>query len=64
MLLFCNPELNQLIFNIFCGEKGNFLDVPTDCPQRDERLGRTGDAQVFVKTASYNYDVEKFLQNG
>lgn len=56
-----DPVLNQLISNIFWGQKGNFLDVPTDCPQRDERLGWTGDAQVFVKTASYNYDVEKFF---
>lgn len=53
--------VNQLISNIFWGQKGNFLDVPTDCPQRDERLGWTGDAQVFVRTASYNYDVEKFF---
>lgn len=56
------PSVNQLFSNIFWGQKGNFLDVPTDCPQRDERLGWTGDAQVFVKTASYNYDVEKFFQ--
>lgn len=56
-----DPELNQLISNIFWGQKGNFLDVPTDCPQRDERLGWTGDAQAFVKTASYNYDVERFF---
>lgn len=56
-----DPALNQLISNIFWAQKGNFLDVPTDCPQRDERLGWTGDAQVFVKTASYNYDVEKFF---
>ncbi len=56
-----DPKLNQLISNIFWGQKGNFLDVPTDCPQRDERLGWTGDAQVFIKTASYNYDVEKFF---
>lgn len=55
------PELNQLMSNIFWGQKGNFLDVPTDCPQRDERLGWTGDAEVFVKTASYNFDVEKFF---
>ena len=48
--------------NIFWGQKGNFLDVPTDCPQRDERLGWTGDAQVFVKAASYNYDVERFFR--
>ena len=57
-----DPKLNQLFSNIFWGQKGNFLDVPTDCPQRDERLGWTGDAQVFVKTASYNYDVEKFFK--
>ncbi len=53
--------VNQLISNIFWGQKGNFLEVPTDCPQRDERLGWTGDAQVFVRTASYNYDVERFF---
>lgn len=57
-----SAELNQLFENIFWGQKDNFLDVPTDCPQRDERLGWTGDAQVFVKTASYNYDVEKFFR--
>lgn len=56
-----DPQVNQLFSNIFWGQKGNFLDVPTDCPQRDERLGWTGDAQVFIKTASYNYDVEKFF---
>ncbi|MBO5312655.1 MAG: family 78 glycoside hydrolase catalytic domain [Clostridia bacterium] len=57
-----SPLLNKLFDNIFWGQKGNFLDIPTDCPQRDERLGWTGDAQVFVKTASYNYDVEKFFE--
>lgn len=56
-----DPMLNQLFSNIFWGQRGNFLDVPTDCPQRDERLGWTGDAQVFVKAASYNYDVERFF---
>lgn len=56
-----NPLLNQLFSNIIWGQKGNFLDVPTDCPQRDERMGWTGDAQAFVKTASYNYDVDKFF---
>lgn len=55
-------EVNQLFSNILWGQKGNFLDVPTDCPQRDERLGWTGDAQVFVKAASYNYDVERFFR--
>jgi len=54
--------LNRLISNILWGQKGNFLDVPTDCPQRDERLGWTGDAQVFVKAASLNYDVERFFK--
>lgn len=59
----CSDEsLNRLFSNILWGQKGNFLDVPTDCPQRDERLGWTGDAQVFVKTASYNYDVERFFR--
>lgn len=56
-----NPLVNRLFENVIWGQKGNFLDVPTDCPQRDERLGWTGDAQVFVKTASFNYDVEKFF---
>ena len=56
-----NPKLNQLFSNIIWGQVGNFLDVPTDCPQRDERLGWTGDAQVFVKVASYNFDVERFF---
>lgn len=56
-----SPLLNKLFSNIIWGQKGNFLDIPTDCPQRDERMGWTGDAQVFVKTASYNFDVEKFF---
>ena len=56
-----NPKLNQLFSNIIWGQKGNFLDVPTDCPQRDERQGWTGDATVFCRTASYNFDVEKFF---
>lgn len=56
-----NPLLNRLFENIIWGQKSNFLDVPTDCPQRDERLGWTGDAQVFVRTACLNYDVEKFF---
>ncbi len=59
----CSDErLNKLYSNVIWGQKGNFLDVPTDCPQRDERLGWTGDAQVFVKTASYNFDVNKFFE--
>jgi alpha-L-rhamnosidase len=56
-----NPMLNQLFDNIIWGQKGNFLDVPTDCPQRDERLGWTGDAQAFVKTAALNFNVENFF---
>ena len=56
-----NPLINQLQHNIQWGQKGNFLDVPTDCPQRDERLGWTGDAQVFSRTASYNMDVHNFF---
>ena len=55
-----NTLLNQLQHNIQWGQKGNFLDVPTDCPQRDERLGWTGDAQVFSRAASYNADVAAF----
>ena len=57
-----DDDLNQLFSNILWSQKGNFLDIPTDCPQRDERLGWTGDAQVFVKTASYQYDVERFFR--
>lgn len=56
-----NPLINQLQSNIQWGQKGNFLDVPTDCPQRDERLGWTGDAQVFARTASFNMDVNNFF---
>ncbi len=52
--------INQLQHNIQWGQKGNFLDVPTDCPQRDERLGWTGDAQVFSPTAAFNFDVAAF----
>lgn len=56
-----NPLINQLQKNIRWGQKGNFLDIPTDCPQRDERLGWTGDAQAFVSTAAYNMDVASFF---
>jgi alpha-L-rhamnosidase len=56
-----NPLINQLQHNIQWGQKGNFLDVPTDCPQRDERLGWTGDAQVFSRTASFNMNVNNFF---
>lgn len=56
-----DPLLNQLFSNILWGQKSNYVDVPTDCPQRDERMGWTGDAQVFMRTASYNFDVRKFF---
>lgn len=56
-----DPLVNQLQHNIVWGQKGNFLDVPTDCPQRDERLGWTGDAQVFVRTAAFNMNVANFF---
>lgn len=56
-----NEEVNQLIKNVMWSQKGNFLDIPTDCPQRDERLGWTGDLQVFSGTACFNMDVAAFL---
>ena len=56
-----DPLINQLQQNIQWGQKGNFLDVPTDCPQRDERLGWTGDAQAFFNTAAYNMNVNNFF---
>ena len=56
-----DPLINQLQHNIQWGQQGNFLDVPTDCPQRDERLGWTGDAQVFSRTAMFNRGVENFF---
>jgi len=56
-----DPRINQLQSNIQWGQRGNYLSVPTDCPQRDERLGWMGDAQVFVRTATYNADVAAFF---
>lgn len=56
-----HPLVNQLQSNIQWGQRGNFLDIPTDCPQRDERLGWTGDAQVFAGTAAYNHNVALFF---
>jgi alpha-L-rhamnosidase len=53
--------LNQLFRNIDWGQRGNFVSVPTDCPQRDERLGWLGDAQVFARTACFNRDVAAFF---
>lgn len=58
----CSDKLvNQLYSNIVWGQRGNFLEVPTDCPQRDERLGWMGDAQVFARTACYNMDLAAFF---
>lgn len=57
-----NSFVNQLVRNIRWGMKGNFVDVPTDCPQRDERCGWTGDAQIFAGTASYLYDTDNFYR--
>ena len=56
-----NEKVNQLFKNALWGQKGNFLDVPTDCPQRDERLGWTGDTQVFSGTACFNMDSAAFF---
>ncbi|HEY0272511.1 MAG TPA: family 78 glycoside hydrolase catalytic domain, partial [Chitinophaga sp.] len=56
-----DPRINQLQHNISWSLKSNFLDVPTDCPQRSERLGWTGDAQVFFRTASFHYNVAAFF---
>lgn len=58
-----NPDLNRLHENVRWGMRGNFLSIPTDCPQRDERLGWTGDVQVFAPTASFLYDSAGFLEN-
>jgi len=56
-----NEKVNKLFENTLWGQRGNYLDVPTDCPQRDERMGWTGDAQVFFGTAAYNMDVAAFF---
>lgn len=57
-----SPLLNQLFENIIWSQKGNYLDIPTDCPQRDERYGWTGDGQIFCRTATYQYDVRQFFR--
>jgi len=57
-----NEKINQLYHNIIWGQKSNFTDVPTDCPQRDERSPWTGDAQVFARTAMINFDTSKFFR--
>lgn len=56
-----NADVNRLISNVLWGQRGNYLSVPTDCPQRDERLGWTGDTQAFCCTAAYNADVDGFF---
>ena len=57
-----NARINKLISNIVWGQRSNFVDVPTDCPQRAERLGWTGDINVFCTTAAYNYDIRSFMR--
>lgn len=56
-----NPEVNRLYSNIVWGMRGNYFSVPTDCPQRDERLGWTGDTQIFAGAASYLADIRSFM---
>ena len=57
-----NAKVNQLYHNVLWGQRSNYLDVPTDCPQRDERLGWTGDAQVFCRAGAYNFGVHDFFR--
>lgn len=57
-----NEKLNRLIENTLWSQRGNFVDIPTDCPQRDERMGWTGDAQVFCKAACYHYNAKHFFE--
>lgn len=57
-----DPLVNKLYANTVWGQKGNYLDIPTDCPQRNERQGWTADTQVFTRTAAYHYDVRKFFR--
>ncbi|MBR7130899.1 MAG: family 78 glycoside hydrolase catalytic domain, partial [Lentisphaeria bacterium] len=57
-----NPKLNRLYQNVLWGQRDNFFEIPTDCPQRDERLGWTGDAQVFCGTAASNMNVGPFFR--
>jgi len=61
-IITANADVNQLLKNALWGQKGNFLDVPTDCPQRDERMGWTGDAQIFARTASYHMYTPAFYK--
>ncbi|MEP4079389.1 family 78 glycoside hydrolase catalytic domain [Haloferula sp.] len=55
-----HKKLNQLHSNIVWGQRGNFLDIPTDCPQRNERYGWTGDAQIFTSVSLFNFDTHAF----
>lgn len=57
-----NARFQRLYENVIWGQKGNFVDIPTDCPQRDERLGWTGDINAFCRTAAYNYDIRAFMK--
>ena len=57
-----NARFNRLLDNVVWGQKGNFVDIPTDCPQRDERLGWTGDINAFCTTAAYTYDIRAFMK--
>lgn len=57
-----DKNVNQLISNVLWGQRGNYLSIPTDCPQRDERLGWSGDTHIFCRTAAYNADVLEFLK--
>ena len=56
-----NERINKLQKNITWGAKSNFVEIPTDCPQRDERMGWTGDIAVFAQTAAFNFDMTRFL---
>lgn len=57
-----NERFQRLYENVVWGQRGNFVDLPTDCPQRDERLGWTGDINAFCRTAAYNYDVRSIIK--
>ena len=56
-----NEKINQLYHNILWSQRGNYIDIPTDCPQRDERLGWTADAHIFFRAGAFNYDIERFF---
>lgn len=60
-LVCSDPMLNRLVKNTYWTQRANFIDIPTDCPQRDERLGWMGDAQVYIRTATLHEDVESFF---